>query len=100
MAKHEISVLKSKVEGGWLFQVKVSEADGSISEHQVTLREGDYQRLTAERVDPERLVEESFRFLLEHEPKEAILGRFDLMAISRYFPEYEEEVKRRLRGPP
>lgn len=99
MAKHEISVLKSKAEGGWLFRVKVAEADGSASEHQVTLKERDYQRLTAGRISPEQLVEESFKFLLEREPKEAILSQFDLMAISRYFPGYEEEIKRRLRQP-
>ena len=99
-----ISILKSTVEGGWLFQVSVVEADGSTSEHQVTLKERDYRRLIAGAEkgkggappSPERLVEESFRFLLEREPKEAILGRFDLMVISRYFPEYEEEIKRQL----
>ena len=96
MGKRMISILKSAVEGGWLFQVTVAESGGSTSEHQVTLKESDYQRLTAGKVDPERLVEESFRFLLEREPKETILGRFDLMVISRYFPEYKEEIKRRL----
>lgn len=96
MGKRTISILKKPVEGGWLFQVSVVEADGSTSEHQVTLKESDYQRLTAGRIAPERLVEESFRFLLEREPKEAILSRFDLTVISRYFPEYEEEIKRRL----
>ena len=36
------------------------------------------------------------RFLLEREPKESILSRFDLPIISRYFPEYEEEIGERL----
>lgn len=98
-SSNEISVLEIKTVGGsWLFQVRVSEPDGSASEHQVTLKEQDYQRLTAGRIGPERLVELSFAFLLEREPKEAILSRFDLMVISRYFPEYEGELKRRL-GP-
>jgi hypothetical protein len=34
--------------------------------------------------------------LLEREPKESILNRFDLSVISRYFPEYEREIKKRL----
>jgi hypothetical protein len=34
--------------------------------------------------------------LLEREPKESILTRFDLSVIGRYFPEYEREIKRRL----
>ncbi len=96
MSADKISILKTTAKDGWLFRVTVVEADGSASEHQVTLKESDYRRLTAGRVDPERLVEESFRFLLEHEPKEAILSRFDLTVISRYFPEYEEEIRRRL----
>jgi len=41
-------------------------------------------------------VRRSFEFLLEREPKESILTRFDLSLISRYFPEYEREIKRRL----
>jgi len=97
MGKRKISILKTPIEGGWLFRVKIVDLDGSSSEHQVTLEEEDYRRLTAGKTDPERLIEESFKFLLEREPKEAILNRFDLTVISHYFPEYEEEIKNRLR---
>ena len=38
----------------------------------------------------------SFEFLLEREPKESILARFDLSVIARYFPEYDREIARRL----
>jgi hypothetical protein len=41
-------------------------------------------------------VRRSFEFLLEREPKESILTRLDLSVISRYFPEYEREIKGRL----
>jgi hypothetical protein len=43
-------------------------------------------------------VEESngYCFLLKREPKESILRSFDLTVISRYFPEYEREMTRRL----
>jgi hypothetical protein len=44
----------------------------------------------------ERLLEESFRFLLEREPKEAILRRFEISEIARYFPDYPAEIRRRL----
>ena len=30
--------------------------------------------------------------MLDREPKESILRRFDVMAISRYFPEFEREI--------
>jgi hypothetical protein len=38
------------------------------------------------------LVEASFRFLLDREPKESILSHFDLSVIERYFPEYPERI--------
>jgi hypothetical protein len=44
----------------------------------------------------ERLVRESFVFLLEREPASSILSRFSLQDIARYFPEYGEEIARRL----
>jgi hypothetical protein len=44
----------------------------------------------------ERLVRESFAFLLEREPATSILDEFGLDAISRYFPEYDAEIEDRL----
>jgi hypothetical protein len=41
-------------------------------------------------------VRRSFEFLLDNEPKESILARFDLAVIGRYFPQFEREIKRRL----
>ena len=77
------------------FQVTVKEGRGE-TRHRVTLRKADYERLSSGKADPEALVTESFRFLLEREPKESILRSFDLTLISRYFPEYEREIARRL----
>ncbi|GAB4540808.1 MAG: hypothetical protein Kow0063_31020 [Anaerolineae bacterium] len=76
-------------------QVTVSER-GSETQHRVTLRKADYERLAGGKASPEALVTESFRFLLEREPKESILRTFDLSVISRYFPEYEREITGRL----
>lgn len=45
---------------------------------------------------PERLVKAAFRFLLDREPKEAIMARFDVSVIARYFPEFECELPRYL----
>jgi hypothetical protein len=36
------------------------------------------------------------QFLLDRKPKESILQRFDVTAISRYFPEFEREMPRYL----
>ena len=77
------------------FRVRVIEA-GSESTHQVTLDPKDYARLAGGTIEPEELIRKSFEFLLEREPKGSILSRFDLSVISRYFPEYEREIKKRL----
>jgi hypothetical protein len=46
--------------------------------------------------DLERVVRTSFEFLLEREPASSIMREFSLDVISRYFPEYEDELPRRL----
>jgi hypothetical protein len=77
------------------FDVIIRELNGE-SRHHVTMDRKTCKRLTADRHAPERCLEASFRFLLDREPKEAILARFDLTTISRYFPEFERELPRYL----
>jgi hypothetical protein len=77
------------------FRVRVIEG-GSESTHQITLDPKDHARLAGATTEPEKLIRKSFEFLLEREPKESILSRFDLSVIARYFPEYEREIKKRL----
>ena len=52
--------------------------------------------LGLEGIDESTLVQESFAFLLEREPASSILSSFELPVIARYFPEYEQEIRRRL----
>ncbi len=61
----------------------------------MTAGEGDVRRYGGD-VAPERLLTESFRFLLEREPNESILRAFDLPVIERYFPGYPREIPKRL----
>jgi hypothetical protein len=79
------------------FLVRVAEGKSSTM-HRVTLRRADCDRLAAGKIGPSELVRRSFEFLLENEPKESILPRFELTVISRYFPDFEHEMKRRLAG--
>jgi hypothetical protein len=80
------------------FRVTISEGS-TKSSHRVTLKQTDYQRLTAGKVGQRDLIARSFEFLLEHEPKESILTEFDLLEISRYFPSFERELQHRLKTP-
>jgi hypothetical protein len=75
--------------------VKVSGATVTI--HRVTLREADRQRLGGKEVSAEELIEKSFRYLLEREANTSILTTFDLPVIGKYFPEYEGEIRKRLK---
>ncbi len=77
------------------FRVRVVEG-GSETTHQVTLDQKDCVRIAGGSAEPEKLIQKSFEFLLEREPKESILARFNLSIISRYFPEYEREMKKNL----
>ncbi len=80
---------------GWRCTVTVGDdADATI--HDVTV-----DRATREDLAPEATVDElvaaSFAFLLEREPRESIMRRFELPVIGRFFPDYPEEIRRRLR---
>jgi len=58
-----------------------------------------FQKYIARASTPERCVEAAFRFLLDREPKEAILARFDITLIASYFPEFSREFPRYLASP-
>ena len=79
------------------FRVTIHDGD-STTTHEVTLLESDAFRLAAGYASEVALIRESFEFLLEREPKEAILPRFDVRDISRYFPEFDREILRRAPG--
>jgi len=73
------------------FEVVVRQGKGE-TRHEVTMAQATCERLTAGKHPPERCIEAAFRFLLDREPKESILSRFDVTVISRYFPEFEREL--------
>ena len=75
-----------------IFHVTIADADGQ-SKHVVTVHEPYYMELTGGSMSAEELIRKSFEFLLEREPKESILKKFELPKIQKYFPEYEELLK-------
>jgi hypothetical protein len=77
------------------FEVVVKEGS-SETRHHVTMARATGERLAPGEHAPEACIEAAFLFLLDREPKEAILARFDVSVISRYFPEFEEELPRYL----
>ena len=87
-------MIQVEAQGSDTFRVTVSEGGGETV-HNVTVRPEVHQRLTGGAATPEELLEASFEFLLQREPKESILRSFEIELIGRYFPEYEGEMRGR-----
>ena len=60
----------------------------------MTLPEPLYHKLTRGEISQEECIEASFLFLLDREPKEAILEKFELSVIGRYFPDFESQFQK------
>lgn len=90
-------MIEVKRENSQVFRVVVPEGN-SKREYTVTLDDDYHQHLTAGKRPKEELIEASFEFLLKREPKESILPQFNLKVINRYFPEFEREIHRQLKG--
>ena len=82
---------QEQTETGWNFLVEVGNKKDVI-EYSVILDKEYWQKITGEQMRPEKLIKKSFEFLLEREPKESILRKFNLREINGYFPEYEDEI--------
>ena len=74
-----------------VYRVEVIEEDSKTT-HKVELNRDDYQNFTDGKIPPEELVQCSFEYLLDREPKESILSSFNVSVISHYFPEYAREI--------
>ena len=72
---------------------QVTIAARTTTTHIVTLQPDYAQKLNHGRFDHILLLKKSFEFLLAREPNTSILRSFDLSVISRYFSEYEQEMR-------
>ena len=64
--------------------------------HRVRMSPDYYRKLSGAQFTHEWVLVQAFQFLLEREPNTSILKEFDLTAINRYFPEFEDEMATRL----
>lgn len=81
-------------EDGWHCTVTLGD-DRAATTHEVQVDREVLEDL-APGAPPEELVRVSFAFLLEREPRDAIMRTFELPIISRFFGDYRDEVRRRL----
>jgi hypothetical protein len=82
-------------QGDGTYAVKVRGTKSETS-HVVSVPAPLVESLGLADVPGEEVVRASFAFLLDREPATSILPRFSLDAISRYFPEYVNELRRYL----
>lgn len=83
-------------DGGWRCSVTIGE-DAGATTHEVLVDRATLDDL-APGATPEALVSASIGFLLEREPREAIMRSFELPIIGRFFGGYRDEIRRRLAG--
>lgn len=79
------------------FSVRVVDEAGE-SRHEVRMSRTTFKSLTKDSHSPEQCVDAAFRFLLDREPRQAILTRFDINLISTYFPDFEQILPSYLDG--
>lgn len=88
-----VSVAATPAAKGW--ECTVAVADGqATTRHTVRVGADALARWGRPDETPEQLVRRAFEFLLAREPASHILSRFDLADISRYFPEFDREIRR------
>ena len=84
-------------EDGWDCAVTVGD-DSAATLHTVHVDRSTFDELAPPGRTPEELIRASFEFLLEREPREAIMRRFDLPIIGSFFSGYAADVRERLGG--
>jgi hypothetical protein len=89
MAPIEINKLQGFPQAAFEVTVK----GNPVTKHIVIVTKEYYEQLTSGSVPPEKLVEESFAFLLARESNTSILPEFDLKVIKKYFSGYERDMQ-------
>jgi hypothetical protein len=95
LALFAVQITVQPASGGWVCEVAVETEDGR-SRHTVAISAAQVRRWGRGgdgAAAVEDLARRSFEFLLEREPARAILARFDLSVIQRYFPDYDKALR-------
>ncbi len=99
MVRVIVSTLSPLDDNRWSYLVEVTESDGSGSQtkHKVSMDKEYYEKISNGIIGPEDFVKKSFEFLSKREDKDSILKEFNIKQIREYFPEYETEIKKKIR---
>ncbi|MBU1015454.1 hypothetical protein KKI17_03445 [Patescibacteria group bacterium] len=86
---------REEAQGAWDFIVELGEESNLIG-FLVHLDEAYWVALTGGKHSPENLVRKTFEFLLHKEDRNSVLREFDLREVSAHFPDYEEEIRKKM----
>ena len=93
---------KEELENGWWFIVEIGTHGETKIGFGVSIDKDYWQQLTMGKFPPERLLRESFRYLLLKESRTSIVkdlgNEFSLRSIQTIFYSYERRMKRALFG--
>lgn len=73
---------------------EVTVADSITTAHEVTVIDESLTDLADNNVSKTQLLEFSFKFLLQREANTSTLSSFDINVITKYLPDYRDEVRR------
>jgi hypothetical protein len=79
-----------------VYGVQITEAQGVETSHVVTVPEQFGEEIGLPDVEHERLLRETFAFLLDREPATAIMQEFSLFDVDRNFDDYRSEIASRV----
>ena len=90
----EIKVKETETAMGWRFSVTILDTKGEQN-YNVSM-DKDFLLRVGSHYDPTKLVQKSFEFLLEREPKERILPEFDISTLAHHYPGFTDDIISRM----
>lgn len=82
--------------GEHAYDVTVTDDNGGRTQHHVSVPPDFLDRLGAAVSQEPFLVRASMKYLLEREPASSVMSAFTLDDITRFFPDYPDEIMGRL----
>lgn len=78
---------------GWWYVVKMHHADGSVTDHDVSLDWSDHELWSGGRLAPSKVVEMVLEYAIEHAPAQKWPRKFDCARVRRWCPAMDREVR-------
>lgn len=78
---------------GWLYTMTITWADGSTSDHELTMAWVDHEHLVGGAISPSVIARAGGRLAAAHFGREKMPARCDVSSLRRLIPGFDESVK-------